>query len=212
MPGEGNIDSEPLFVSPGDFRLAAGSPCIDAGATYTGMPAYDLTGDLRPQGAGADIGSDEFALVANGSFEEVAERIPVPWTGKRVSPRDGRVTSAAHGGRASFLMSGSTAAKQLGQTLTHSGKAGDVLDIACWHKAYRPSTAGGFFGASLTVIHADGTRKVFRLAFPRNTHGWRESRGTFTTLKDYLGVSVSLVYANQRGQAWFDDVQLSVRR
>ena len=31
-PGEGNIDADPLFVDPddGDYRLSAGSPCIDA--------------------------------------------------------------------------------------------------------------------------------------------------------------------------------------
>jgi len=29
--GEGNIESDPLFLAPGDYHLAADSPCIDGG-------------------------------------------------------------------------------------------------------------------------------------------------------------------------------------
>lgn len=47
-PGPGNISADPLFVDPrnGDYRLAAGSPCIDAGDNVA-LPAdtYDLDGD-----------------------------------------------------------------------------------------------------------------------------------------------------------------------
>jgi len=50
-PGEGNIDAEPRFVDPesGDFRLAEGSPCIDA-ADNTAVPEgieTDLDGNPR---------------------------------------------------------------------------------------------------------------------------------------------------------------------
>jgi hypothetical protein len=38
-PGNGNIDADPLFVGPMNFRLSPGSPCIDAGDN-TGVP-YD---------------------------------------------------------------------------------------------------------------------------------------------------------------------------
>jgi hypothetical protein len=46
--GEGNIDTEPLFVDAdkGDYRLSAGSPCIDAG-TDTGVNE-DIDGNIRP--------------------------------------------------------------------------------------------------------------------------------------------------------------------
>lgn len=61
--GEGNIDADPLFVDPanGDYHLAAGSPCIDAG-TYSGNWKYDIDGMPRPLGAAIDMGADEYGI------------------------------------------------------------------------------------------------------------------------------------------------------
>ena len=55
---DGNIDSDPLFVGGGDYHLTGDSPCIDTG-TDVGVHV-DIDGDTRPEGAGFDMGSDEF--------------------------------------------------------------------------------------------------------------------------------------------------------
>ena len=51
FPGNGNIDADPLFVDPdnGDYRLSAGSPCIDAGdnAAVPEGVLRDLDGNPR---------------------------------------------------------------------------------------------------------------------------------------------------------------------
>ncbi len=224
--GASNIDADPLFLDPrpisevatsaGDYRLRTGSPCIDAGtgdsAAYPCIIARDLAGDPRPQGAGYDIGADEAAILVNGSFEEVAERVPVPWIGTALAADDGRVTTRARQSRASFLMNGAAASKQLAQSRNIAGLAGDVLDFSCWHAADTASVYGGFFGVTLTVQYADGSRNTVNLAFPKSTHGWQRGRQTFTALKPYTKVTLALVYAGQRGSAWFDDVKLSVLR
>ena len=57
--GTGNINANPLFVGNCNYHLKAGSPCINKG-TATGAPTSDIDGDSRPQGAGYDIGSDEY--------------------------------------------------------------------------------------------------------------------------------------------------------
>jgi len=56
--GTGNINADPVFIGGGDYHLTPGSPCLDV-ATADGAPADDIDGDVRPQGAGYDMGADE---------------------------------------------------------------------------------------------------------------------------------------------------------
>lgn len=51
-------DADPLFVGGGDYHLQASSPCID-GADPGATLGHDIDGEVRPQGAGYDIGADE---------------------------------------------------------------------------------------------------------------------------------------------------------
>jgi predicted outer membrane repeat protein len=69
VPGPGDISADPLFVDPadGDYHLAGGSPCIDAGVgLIPGLPYKDFEGDPRScdgNGDGVaivDIGADEY--------------------------------------------------------------------------------------------------------------------------------------------------------
>ena len=61
---EGVIFSDPLLadIGSGDYRLTAGSPCIDNGNPATFLET-DIDGNARPVGAGFDIGVSEYQTV-----------------------------------------------------------------------------------------------------------------------------------------------------
>ncbi|MEW6743520.1 MAG: right-handed parallel beta-helix repeat-containing protein [Planctomycetota bacterium] len=63
MPGDGNIDADPLFVGPGggDFSLRFGSPCTNAGDPHLLIRAGETDIDLDPRviGRRVDMGADE---------------------------------------------------------------------------------------------------------------------------------------------------------
>ena len=68
LPGAGHVAADPLFVNrtSGDFRLAYGSPCIDA-APAAGIPATDLDRYDRPRNGDADTE----ALADLGAYENL---------------------------------------------------------------------------------------------------------------------------------------------
>jgi hypothetical protein len=80
-PGEiGNIVDEPMFVSTNsvNYRLQAGSPCIDAGTNQQWMiGATDLDGLARIRGGRVDMGAYEY------------EYIPSAWLAQYGLPSDG---------------------------------------------------------------------------------------------------------------------------
>lgn len=66
------IEADPLFVDPqnGDYRLSAGSPCIDTGIqAYGNVIVEDAEGNPRLMGLGVDMGADEFVTSRPGTMD-----------------------------------------------------------------------------------------------------------------------------------------------
>ncbi len=61
--GTRNISADPRFVDPGkgDYRLAADSPCIDAGKNSYSASPTDLDGKARIANGKVDIGCHEYS-------------------------------------------------------------------------------------------------------------------------------------------------------
>ncbi|MCA9321014.1 MAG: hypothetical protein KDB53_09780 [Planctomycetes bacterium] len=77
FPGPGNIVADPMHQDPvaRDFRLAVGSPCIDAGpSSWPTATRVDFEGNPRVFGAASDIGLDERVPELGGSGEDLLMR------------------------------------------------------------------------------------------------------------------------------------------
>lgn len=81
--GAGTLFANPLYAGAGSFRLAAGSPAIDAGDSSAVPPEVttDLAGSSRIQGAAVDIGAYETPEPAPGW---AALAVAALWVGRRL--------------------------------------------------------------------------------------------------------------------------------
>ncbi len=82
MTGNGNIQSDPLFVAPHDYHLTVLSPCTNSG-TNTAAPTIDLENNNRPMPAGSNIDmgayeTDQSINNNNGVFTNQNEIIIYP--------------------------------------------------------------------------------------------------------------------------------------
>jgi len=117
----GNITGDPDFAgeAAGDYRLAAGSPCINAGTTV-GAPVYDFGGARRD--SKPDIGAFEYGAVPRPLLTVTLE----PLGG------NGTVTSSPPG-----IRCGTTCGARFdpGTTITLTAKAARQSRFLGWHGA-----------------------------------------------------------------------------
>ena len=86
-PGTGNQSGDPLFADD-DYRPAAGSPTIDAGALDAFSSSPDPDGRPRSLGTAPDIGAYEYLPPPVGG-EEIADQLPEDLKGVPL-PKQGR--------------------------------------------------------------------------------------------------------------------------
>jgi hypothetical protein len=173
LGADGNYGGGALL---GNYAPTAGSPTIDAGAASAGgiaAPGTDFFGNVRPQGAGFDIGAVELAGAGGGTASQAWS--PSPYTFPNVArgitttgptqvftlTNTGTVnititTSAAFGTgtSGSFVITGNTCTAALSGTRA-PGQACTVT------VAFRPgTTTAGTKTGSLTITDSAGTATV----------------------------------------------------
>ncbi len=163
---DGNIWGNPRFLDPdnGDFRIAADSPCVDAGDTDT-APAKDYYGQPRV-GAAADIGICEVlpryaasdvdlraSDVSAGTTVTVGEDITVAWTVENLG------SAAVHDAWRDKVELVSSRGERilLGEKMTQTGLAAGGRQV-CRGSWKVPVVAEGEYTVAVTVNYA---RDVF---------------------------------------------------
>lgn len=147
---DGNLDEDPTFAAPadGNYRLQAGSPCLNAG-TGIDAPENDLDGVTRPQGAGIDVGAYE--------FEEADVESP---TIAVVSAADVAATSAALAGN----LTGTGGAPTTVYAFWGENPVQTLpIDVDTYVDFGRPTNNYGTSGSAKVVASTTPTRTLFML-------------------------------------------------
>jgi hypothetical protein len=148
--GEGNINFDPLFRDPGggDFRLQAGSPCIDSGTTVA--LNQDLDGTARPieiPGVGRDglcgvfdMGAYEYFLGGNPTCSPTPSpsptQTPTPFTPSDLNV--GNIVNAADLLR--ILQSWHAEVQNASPEDLNHDHALDLMDLSIFQKHWEEST------------------------------------------------------------------------
>jgi len=154
----GNINADPLFTGPGDYRLLPGSPSIDAAGNSPGGPAVDYTGAARPR----DGDGDGIAVSDQGAFESPDTFAPKITKLRAKSLRKGKI-------RISFQMSEPARViysfrpaprklrgkKRKAPVLKHNGRLG-ANALALSGRRLSP----GRYRVRITAIDSSGNRAV----------------------------------------------------
>ena len=179
--GTSCITANPMFVDAanGDWRLAAGSPCLNAGYNYYAYGTEDLQGAARIQGSRVDMGAFEGAWTAGEKPLpplEVATRIlPAAQVGKSYT-----TTLSAVGGVAPYTWSVAPDGYSESRSANSFSAVGTAKtwqgDDKCWSLAL--PFAFPFYGSSCSAV-------------------WVGSNGTLAFAKEYSPYSASEVGLSQ---------------
>jgi len=143
-------------------------------------------------------------LLTNGSFEAGTS----PWKGSGLTTGDGITGTTSRDLSRSFKINGG-GSKSITQTVALAGGARQFI-IGGWSRTMGSSSTGGPVELALTARYGDGSRTAWHVAFPRAEHLWTYGETTVATdtRKSVASMTVSAIYAQQTGSAYFDAIRL----
>ena len=196
VSGTGNIATDPLFVDAanGDYRLTAGSPCIDVGQlTNEAKMGTDLDGHPRWIGAGTDMGCYEWATHYAAATQYVAQ---------------------ATGDDANDGLSWATAKATIQNAIDWAADGDEIVVAAGVYKENESATCGLYNerganvlirstdGPLVTAIDGDGARRVIKGTASSTQNSWKSHALTldgFTIRNGFssgVGIAAYCVFRN----------------
>ncbi len=183
-PSDLNVD--PLFAAAGegDFHITAESPAVDAGRGI-GLDVNDADGEARPQGAGWDIGMDEYAIsdialvitevLANATRESELEYIElynagssdIDLAGLRFTDGDAMDTLQAYEGGTTIVAPGEYALIVDQGYATTEADAYNILGSGTVVTTGDATLGNGLTTSdTATIFDVDGTTIISSMSFP----------------------------------------------
>lgn len=179
-----DLSADPLFegAAEGNYKLTAVSPCLDtASGSYT--IAVDSEGEARPQGAGYDVGMDEYAVstydlivtevMANAITESTQEFVEVynagtssvDLAGLRLTDGDEMDTIAAFGGGSTTLAAGAYAV-----IIDPEYASGYTIDASVTVVTTSDTEVGNGLttGDPISLYETDGSTLIGSFSFPKD--------------------------------------------
>ena len=158
---------------------------------------------------------NDYNLLDNGYFRDSAgTSVPSAWARSNTNTSTDKVVSLS--GDSYFSIKGDpNKYKNIEQTVTVSGNAGDKFTFGAWAKADsvpKDGLNGGnirFFGVRIRFINLDGTEgKKSYYYFEAKTGSLQFLAGEIQASSAYKGIRIALLYNCQQNTAYFGDVQL----
>jgi|SRR3989344_2120474 len=194
----------------GSFRTSGGDIFAGKGGGGKTQGNYDSSNFNFPEDAGS--------VLLNTSFEtNVDQNILVPdnWTYHYDQPNTntGVRCNVAKTGNCSYYINGSKNSA-IKQYVKMTGNTGDVVNVSGWGKGLnigdRSGHQVGVFWVQAWIHYADGTTQFDVLKkFPKGTYDFMLAEASFAALKPFTGITVFCRF-DGTGEAWFDEISLSV--
>ncbi len=148
---------------------------------------------------------DSTERIRDGEFEIFT---PTGWTALNLTAAvDGPDCDTAHSQNCSAVIVGDGSLKQYRYVSAVSGSAGDTLEFSLWSRSQNASAP--FFAKLVLYNTADGSTQDVRIVPAQGSQSWTHyMTGIFTAAIDYDRVRVYLLYGDDSGLVWYDDISL----
>jgi immune inhibitor A len=143
-------------------------------------------------------------LLDNGGLETM---VPNNWRGINITAADGADCTTAHTGSCSAVLQATSDMRVLAYPVIESGSAGDSFTFSYWGRTQDAPTSS--IQVRVTLLYTDDTQENFPSHPAYGTHSWQNVQDIFTASKDYDRMVVRLIYRENSGKAWFDDLSLT---